>query len=34
VCQFSESGKLFAVGTNSSKLKIYDVEGLCESRQS
>lgn len=32
VCQFSESGRLFAVGTNSSRLKIYDVEGLLEKK--
>lgn len=28
VCQFSESGNLMALGTNSSKLKIFDVEEL------
>lgn len=27
-CQFSDSGNLFAVGTNSSLLKVFDVEGL------
>jgi WD40 repeat protein len=27
-CQFSSSGNLFAVGTNSSILKIFDVQGL------
>ena len=27
-CQFSGSGKLFAVGTNSSILKIFDVQGM------
>ena len=27
-CQFSSSGNYFAVGTNSSILKIFDVQGL------
>lgn len=27
-CQFSDSGNLFAVGTNSSILKVFDVQGL------
>jgi WD40 repeat protein len=32
VCQFSESGKLLALGTNSSKLKIFDVEDLYKTK--
>jgi len=33
VCQFSENGRLLAVGTNSSKLKIYEVDNLLERKQ-
>ena len=32
-CQFSSSGMLFGLGTNSSFLKIFDVEELLEKNQ-